>query len=223
MRSITFGPLATFLSLIAVALLLAWLVVDIPAQLIWGHLRYSGGWFLAMALVFYLACIATCRTYLRAFPLKAGDIASHSADEFHYHVYLLFYLVLFQPLTRSLLVPVPLMRLLYISLGAKLGKNTYSAGTILDPPLTWIGDNTIVGHDALIFSHVVEGNRLALAPVRIGNGVTIGAKAVIMPGVSIGDGAIIGVGGVVRKNAQVGAGEVWTGNPARQRPPRGAT
>jgi len=42
--------------------------------------------------------------------------------------------------------------------------------------------------------------------------VTIGANAMIRPGVRIGSGALIGLGAVVTKD--IGAGEVWYGNPA---------
>ena len=108
------------------------------------------------------------------------------------------------------------MRLVYLALGAKLGDNTYSGGTILDPPLVRIGSNTIIGHDAVLFSHAMEGDSLELATIEIGNNVTIGAKAVIMPGVKIGDYAIIAVNAVVIKGTQVGPGERWGGIPAQR-------
>lgn len=43
-------------------------------------------------------------------------------------------------------------------------------------------------------------------------GASIGAGAVILPGVRIGRGALIGAGAVVTKD--VPAGETWVGNPA---------
>ena len=206
-----------FAALIGLALLAGLLSIEAVIRLLGIQSERGAAWGLAVSTVSFAGAILACRAYIWVFPLKPGAIPAGSAKEFHYHVYLLFYLLFFQPLTRSLLLPVPLMRVLYIALGARLGENTYSAGTILDPPLTTIGANTIVGHDALIFSHIVEGHDLTLAPVQIGNNVTIGAKAVIMPGVTIGDGAIIGVGAVVRKYASVDAGEVWVGNPAVRR------
>lgn len=45
-------------------------------------------------------------------------------------------------------------------------------------------------------------------------GASIGAGAVILPGVEIGEGATIGAGAVVTHN--VPAGETWAGNPARR-------
>ncbi|MCM2323000.1 MAG: acyltransferase [Oligoflexia bacterium] len=163
----------------------------------------------------YGFAILIYRLFLKAFPLLDGPIAPGSGRELRYHVHLLFHLVLFHPLTRSLGVPVPLMRLIYVLLGCRMGANSYSAGTILDPILTEVGDNVIIGHGSALFSHAVEGSDLSLARIRIGNRVTIGAASVIMPGVTIEDGAIIAVGAVVPKGTRVGAGEIWAGVPAR--------
>ena len=217
MRAINVGPFLAFAFLFAMAIFFGWTSAKVTAGLLLHGDEGGVAWFATIFCFSYACLIIVSRLHLVCFPLKAGAIAEGSKDEFHYHVYLLFYLFFFQPLTRALFVPVPIMRLVYIALGARLGENTYSAGTILDPPLTVIGDNTIIGHDALIFSHIVEGSKLTLAPVRIGNNVTIGAKAVIMPGVSIEDGAIIGVGAVVRKHSVVGVGQVWVGNPAEMK------
>lgn len=50
-------------------------------------------------------------------------------------------------------------------------------------------------------------------PVRIGNDVWIGSRAIILSGVSIGDGAVIGAGAVVTRDVPPYA--VAAGNPAR--------
>ncbi|MFL6727010.1 MAG: DapH/DapD/GlmU-related protein [Sphingomicrobium sp.] len=44
-------------------------------------------------------------------------------------------------------------------------------------------------------------------------GASIGAGAVILPGIDIGEGAMIGAGAVVTRN--VPANQTWVGNPAR--------
>jgi hypothetical protein len=171
---------------------------------------------LAALLLVFLFALAVYRGFLAAFPLPEGAIGKGSRDEFVYHVYLLFHLNLFQPLTRSHFVPVPLMKLIYQALGARLGANSYSGGAILDPPLTRVGNNCIIGHDAVLFCHAVEGENLSLAPIRLGNNVTIGAKAVIMPGVTIGDDSIVAVNAVVAKGSRIGSRELWAGIPARR-------
>jgi len=171
---------------------------------------------LAGVLLLYLYAFVVYRLFLRLLPLREGDVAPGSRHELIANVNMLFYLLLFNSLVRTHVVPVPLMRLVYLALGARLGTNTYSAGALLDPPLTRIGSNTIIGHDAVIFAHVIEGERLELKAVVIGNTVTIGATAVIMAGVHIGDHAIVSAGAVVTKDTRIGAGEVWGGMPARR-------
>lgn len=222
MRKITVGPVLMF-SLLAVV----GTAIGVAATALISRLfpigEYHGIATVIVAIVLVYVClIAACRLFLWLAPLEEGAIEKGSRREFNYHVYLLFYLLFFQPLTRSLAVPVPLMRLLYLALGARLGENAYSAGVILDPPLTEVGANSIIGHDAVLFSHAVEGDQLSLARIRIGERVTIGAKAVIMAGVTIGDGAIVAVSAVVTKGTRIGAGEVWGGIPARLLQPSAA-
>lgn len=166
-------------------------------------------------VIIYLYGFLVYRLFLRWFPLSEGDIAEGSRAEFAANVNILFYLMLFNSLIRTHFLPVPLLRLVYLALGARLGPNTYSAGVILDPPLTETGANCIIGHDAVLFSHAIEGKHLALARIRLGDNVTIGATAVIMSDVTIGDGAIVSAGAVVRKGTRIGAGEIWGGVPAR--------
>src|SRR6185369_6807735 len=144
---------------------------------------------LAAVVFVYLHAFWVYRLVLATVPLPHGEIAPGSRGEFAANLNILFYLLLFNTLIRTHFLPVPLLRLVYLALGAKLGSNTYSAGVILDPPLTILGDNCIVGHDAVLFSHAIEGGRLALSPIRIGDNVTIGATAVIMSGVRVGNGA----------------------------------
>jgi len=169
----------------------------------------------ATVLFIYFWAFVFYRLFLTAMPLREGEIAEGSREEFAAQVNILFYLMLFNSLIRTHFLPVPLMRVVYLALGARLGRNTYSAGAILDPPLTYIGDNCIIGHDAVLFSHAIEGKRLSLAAIRIGNNVTIGATAVIMSGVTIGDGAIISAGAVVTKGTAIRPGEIWGGVPAK--------
>ena len=219
MRTITPLQIMTFLVMLAFILifgliegymLVGWLAL--------GEFR-SIALILAIVVCIYLSAFAVYRIFLRCFPLKEGEILAGSREEFAAQVNILFYLMLFNSLIRTHFLPLPLLRLVYLALGARLGPNTYSAGVLLDPPLTTAGKNCVIGHDAVVFAHVIEGNRFALAPVHLGDNVTIGATAVVMAGVTIGDGAIVSVGAVVLKGTQIGAGEVWGGMPARRLKP----
>ncbi|REL26129.1 acyltransferase [Thalassotalea euphylliae] len=86
-----------------------------------------------------------------------------------------------------------------------------------------IGDDVMMAPEVLIFSvsHEtqsvetpmrLQGNK-APNPVKIGNDVWIGQRAIILPGVQIGDGAIIASGAVVTKNVENHC--VVGGNPAK--------
>jgi acetyltransferase-like isoleucine patch superfamily enzyme len=165
----------------------------------------------------YTILILNYRAFLMFFPLKDAVMKPKSELEFIYHFYLLHYLIFFYSLTKTRAIPVAPMRLVYQLLGATLGHNSYCAGTILDPPLTRIGSNTILGHDCVLFAHAFESNRSPYyAAIDIGNHVTIGAKAIVMPAVTIEDHAIVAAGAVVTKGTVIGKGELWAGVPARR-------
>lgn len=215
MRAIKGRQIALFLLLLLLIIMLALLttaLLDSPAL---GDFRGVLLVLCAVLLIYFYA-ILIYRALLFVQPLKEGIVAKDTPEETIANLNILFYLLLFNSLIRTHFIPVPLLRLIYLALGAKLGSNTYSAGVILDPPLTRIGSYSIVGHDAVIFSHVIEGDKLELRAVNIGSNVTIGATAVIMAGVQIGDGSIISAGAVVTKDSRIGTGEVWGGIPARK-------
>ena len=220
MRKISFGQIMFFevllFTAIELGILTTWFLLGgLPLG------DFRGVTLVLSAVIFiYLYAFLVYRLFLHFFPLREGDVPEGSREEFAAQVNILFYLLLFNSLIRTHFLPVPLMRLVYLALGARLGANTYSAGTILDPPLTFIGDNSIIGHDAALFSHAIEGRNFSLNVIRIGNNVTVGAMAVIMSGVVIGDGAIVSAGAIVTKGTRIGAGEVWGGVPAKRLKPR---
>lgn len=216
MRRITFFQVLVFFSLFlgAVALSLGTIrmvSVLLPAGDFKGIALTAAG-----VVFFYVYAIAIYRIFLMAMPLPEGSVAEKSRDEFVSQVYLLFYLILFCPVMRSGLAPIPLMRVFYLMLGAKLGDNTYSSGILYDPNFIEIGSNTIVGQSAILIPHVIEGRRLEYRTIRIGSNVTIGAQAVVLAGATIEDNAIVAVGAVVCKGAHILQGEVWGGVPARR-------
>ena len=216
MRKISAAQIAVFCGFLLLAVLSAlattWLVLgrtplgDFRGVVLLG----------AFVVLLYAYALVLFRLYLSAFPLSEGEIAPGSGQEFVYHVYLLFFLILFYPVMRSGFVPVPMMRLFIMALGAKMGENTYSSGIILDPIFVELGANTLVGQFALIVPHVIEGERLAHYRIRIGSHVTIGAGATVMAGVTIGDHAIVSTGAVVKKGTLIGPGEIWGGVPAKR-------
>ena len=215
MRKITLAQVCVFATLVIAAVALA----VFSTRLALGTLPLGDfrGIVLAIAAVAFLYAwaILIYRIFLHAFPLREGEIPQGSGQEFVYHVYVLFYLMLFYPVIRSGIPPAPLMRLFYRALGARLGPNTYSQGILHDPPFVEIGANSVVGQSALLIPHVIEGTRLAHYPIRIGDNVTVGAAATVLAGVTIGDGAVVSAGAVVAKGTRIEQGEIWGGVPAR--------
>lgn len=84
--------------------------------------------------------------------------------------------------------------------------------------LVSIGEDCFIAHgvmfvnDRFSIGGPARGNRTLWESTRIGNGVSIGSNATILP-VNICDGAVIGAGSVVTKD--ISTPGVYAGNPAR--------
>lgn len=216
MRKINGLQILTFVMLFSIIFGATFFITPVILDIVdWGDFR---GVVLTLAgvLVFYALAFLVFRLFLFVAPLRAGEISKGSQQEFVYHVYLLFFLILFYPVLRSGVVPLPLMRMVYLALGARLGDNTYSSGIILDPLFVEVGSNTLIGQYALIVPHALENERLGHYPIRIGNNVTIGAHSTVLAGCIIEDNALVATGAVVTKGTHIARGEVWGGVPAKR-------
>ncbi|MEM3399258.1 MAG: acyltransferase [Candidatus Micrarchaeia archaeon] len=95
---------------------------------------------------------------------------------------------------------------LYTLLGVKVGKNVAiglcAQLDVFFPELIEIGDNTIIGYDALILTHEFLPNEWRAGRVKIGKNVLIGARSIVLPGITIGDNAIISAGSLVNRNVE---------------------
>ena len=92
-------------------------------------------------------------------------------------------------------------------LNTHLGQNVFiNAGCrFQDQGGIFIGDRTLIGHNAVIatLNHCLDVERRADVipqPVHIGSDVWLGASVTVLPGVCIGDGAVIAAGAVVAKD-----------------------
>jgi acetyltransferase-like isoleucine patch superfamily enzyme len=87
------------------------------------------------------------------------------------------------------------------------GRGGLAIGDYVDiSPGVWILTDSHDMHDPLF--------REVLAPVKIGNHVWIGSRALILPGVTVGEGAVVAAGAVVTGDVEPYA--VVAGVPARQ-------
>jgi acetyltransferase-like isoleucine patch superfamily enzyme len=126
-------------------------------------------------------------------------------------------------------VPSHLARkMLYRRLGMSIGKRSsvYMGAEIRHPAAITVGDDTIIGHDAILDGrHGIRiGNNVNFStgvwiwtvqhnhndpffgdvggPVVIGDHAWISCRTVILPGVTIGEGAVVAAGAVVTKDVQ---------------------
>ena len=98
-----------------------------------------------------------------------------------------------------------------IGTGTYLNRNT----EIIAAAEVRIGRDCKIAWDVVIMDtdqHPTDDGPLRNEPVRIGDRVWIGCRAVILKGVTIGDDAIVGAGSIVTKD--VAAATVVGGNPA---------
>lgn len=92
---------------------------------------------------------------------------------------------------------------IYIGERSGIGVNCSIRGPLV------IGDDVMMGPDVVILTHTHVTSRIdipmgqqggEIRPVTVGNDVWIGMRSIIMPGVKIGNGVIIGAGAVVTKD-----------------------
>jgi len=106
--------------------------------------------------------------------------------------------------------------------GIRIGARTFVNFncTMLDGAPIAVGDECLIasGVQLITASHPIDPVPRRAAweqalPVTIGNGVWLGAGAIVCPGVTIGENTVVGAGSVVTRDLP--AGVVAYGNPAR--------
>lgn len=101
--------------------------------------------------------------------------------------------------------------------GARIGKRVYVASLALsDYNLLEFGDEVVIGADAHISGHTVEGGIIKTAGVRLGPNVTIGVGSVIQIGVEAGAGSQVGVLSFVPKHTRLEPGGIYVGVPVKR-------
>jgi acetyltransferase-like isoleucine patch superfamily enzyme len=100
--------------------------------------------------------------------------------------------------------------------GAKIGKGVYvNTARLNDHNLLHLEEKSVVGGDAKLIAHLVEGGTVKAWPVRVGKRAVIGINTVVGPGVEIGDNSAVGAMSFVPKLTKIPANEAWGGVPAR--------
>ncbi|WP_332732990.1 acyltransferase [Flavihumibacter sp.] len=100
----------------------------------------------------------------------------------------------------------------------KIGSNTKIQSHSFICELVSIGDYCFIGHGVMFINDLfsgggpAQGNKALWRPTKIGNNVSIGSNATILP-INICDNVVIGAGSVVTKN--ITKSGVYAGNPAK--------
>lgn len=96
--------------------------------------------------------------------------------------------------------------------GARIGRGVWiNSISLMDHNLLEFGDRVVIGSDAHVSGHMVEGGVVKTGRIRLGDDVTVGVNAVVGIGVEVGEGAQIGALTIVPKGRRVEAGSVWRG------------
>lgn len=110
-----------------------------------------------------------------------------------------------------------------IQKGVRIGARTKVQSHAFICELVEIGEDCFIGHGVMftndVFAHggPARGNRSLWKSTLIGNRVSIGSNATLLP-VSVCDGVVIGAGAVVTRD--ITEPGVYSGNPARRHSPR---
>ena len=103
--------------------------------------------------------------------------------------------------------------------GVIIGKRTRIQSHSFICELVTIGNDCFIGHGVVFINDLfsegspANGNKDLWKSTNIGDGVSIGSNATILP-VSICDNVVIGAGSVVTKNIEESG--IYIGNPARK-------
>lgn len=106
-----------------------------------------------------------------------------------------------------------------IQKGVSIGRRTRVQSHSFVCEMVTIGEDCFIGHGVMFINDTfakggpARGNRSLWEPTKIGNRVSIGSNATIMP-VTVCDDVVIGAGSVVTK--PINEPGVFAGNPARK-------
>ena len=172
-----------------------------------GGAAFLWGFTLLVVVPFYNFVLPT---RVRAF---SGGYFSAAAVPWYLHNGL-FFLVRFTFLPFITLTP--LGNLFLRAMGMRMGlRARISTEFLSDVRMITLGDDVVIGGSAQIFCHFGGGGRLVIAPVVIESRATIGEKATVMGDVRVGEGATILAHSVLLPGTRVGAHQRWGGVPAR--------
>ncbi|MGX7826244.1 Pls/PosA family non-ribosomal peptide synthetase [Actinokineospora sp. 24-640] len=108
----------------------------------------------------------------------------------------------------------PLLSLWLRGLGARIGAGAWLETYWLpEADLVRIGAGATVNRGCVVQTHLFHDRIMALAPVTVGAGATLGPHSIALPGAAVGARATVGPASLVMRGESVPEATRWLGNP----------
>jgi acetyltransferase-like isoleucine patch superfamily enzyme len=207
---------------------IVFIIIMISAFTIGGLLAlYSilvqGLWFFIFLPLFFMICIGvfiglfiglSVIAYKLQGEVKEGTFSIHSKEM---NSWLASVIVLNAiSLISKLGIPPGIITPLYNKIFKTRTGDVFVLQGTVEHSLVDIGDHSVIGNDCEIWGHAIEGDKIHIKKVKIGKKCTVGAKAVILPGVEIGDNTIVGASSLVPKNMKLKPNSIYVGIPVKK-------
>ncbi|MEU8266305.1 Pls/PosA family non-ribosomal peptide synthetase [Sphaerisporangium sp. NPDC049002] len=111
----------------------------------------------------------------------------------------------------------PFKNLFWRLLGVRLGRRVFDDGGYMpEKTLVTVGSDCTLAEGSLIQAHSLEDGTFKSDHIVIGEGCTVGMRALVHYGVRMGDGAVLDPDSFLMKGEEPAPHARWRGNPARQ-------
>jgi non-ribosomal peptide synthetase-like protein len=110
----------------------------------------------------------------------------------------------------------PFSGVVWRALGVRVGRQLLDDGAMIpEKTLTALGDHATLGELAVIQGHSLEDGLFKSDKIRLGDDVTLGARAFVHYGVEVADRVLLDTDTFLMKGEQPAAGSRWHGNPGQ--------
>jgi acetyltransferase-like isoleucine patch superfamily enzyme len=197
-----------------------WQVDSAPLRVILLSMAFVPSYLLFTLALILLSSVATRVTGWRTPPNAELDIEDFSWPLLDWARYMIS-IQLVRIFAGALFRATPIWSLYMRLNGARMGRRVFvNSLEVTDHNLLDFGDDVVVGGDVHLSGHTVEDGRLKTAPVRLGQGVTVGVGSVVGIGVVARDRCQIGALSLVPKFSNLDEDAVYVGIPVKRLEPR---
>ncbi len=120
------------------------------------------------------------------------------------------------PVLLGLLVGTPALPVMLRLMGARIGRRVWLGTTYLTEfDLVEVGDDACIGAAVSLQTHLFEDRVMKMSVLRIGDGASVGTRAVVLYDAVVGDGVALGPLSLLMKGEELPAGSDWRGIPAQ--------